>query len=234
MARMVGTPQALILSVAVFVGGHFFLSSVAVREPLIKALGVNGFRMLYSAVALGSLVWAVAAYRAAPVVPLWGDLPALRHLPLLVMPFACILLVAGVSTQNVTMLAGERYLGGTRPLWGIVTVTRHPVLWGIGLWALAHLVANGDEASLAFFGGFAALAFGGMAHIDHRRRAALGSDWGPVALTTSVVPFVAALQKRTAVDWSGIGLARVAGGLALYVVLLLTHGWAIGVPALPG
>jgi uncharacterized membrane protein len=233
MAQMVGTIQALFLAVAVFVGGHFILSSVPVREGLIKAAGVNGFRLLYSVLAFAGLGWTIVAYAAAPVHALWPDTPALRHLPFLVMPFACIFVVAGMTTQNVTMLAGERYLEGPRPLWGIVTVTRHPALWGIGLWAAAHLLANGDEASVILFTGMAILAFGGMAHIDSRRRASLGSAWGPVELTTSVIPFVAAIQGRTRIDWAGIGLARVAGGIGLYLALILTHGWVIGVDLLP-
>lgn len=233
MAPMVGTIQALLLAVTVFVGGHFFLSSVAVRGPVIKAVGISGFRFLYSALALTAFAWMIVAYEAAPQITLWPDNPSLRLLPLLVMPFACILVVCGLTTQNVTMLAGERYLEGPRPLWGIVTVTRHPFLWGTGLWAASHLLANGDEASVILFGGLAILSFGGMAHIDHRRRLALGSAWGPVALTTSVVPFLAALQGRTRIDWAGIGLARVAAGIALYVALILTHGWVIGVDILP-
>ena len=106
------------------------------------------------------------------------------------------------------------------------------MLWGIGLWAVAHLLANGDQASLLLFGGMAILAFGGMAHIDSRRRASLGSAWGPVELTTSVIPFLAAMQGRKRIDWAGIGLSRVAGGLGLYVALILTHGWATGVDIL--
>ena len=49
MAPMVGSTQALLVAVALFVGGHFVLSSVPVREGLIKALGINGFRLIYSA-----------------------------------------------------------------------------------------------------------------------------------------------------------------------------------------
>lgn len=229
MGRMIGTMQALFLAVAAFVGGHFILSSVAVRQGLIKAIGENGFRLLYSAFALATLVWVIAAYGAAPVIVLWPIPLWLWYLPFFVLPFACILLVAAVTTQNVTMIAGERYLDGPRPMWGIVTVTRHPMLWGIGLWAVSHLLANGDQASLLLFGGIAILSFGGMAHIDSRRRASLGAAWGPVALTTSVIPFLAAIQGRTRIDWAGIGLSRVAGGLAVYAAFLLTHGWATGV-----
>ncbi len=233
MAQMVGTIQALFLAVAFFVGGHFVLSSVAVREGLIKALGTNGFRLIHSVFAFAGLAWVILAYRATPLYTIWPDTPALRHIPYAVMPFACIFIVAGLTTQSVTMVAGERYLDGPRPLIGIITVTRHPALWGIGLWAVAHLLANGDEASVVLFGGMAILAFGGMAHIDSRRRASLGSAWGPVALTTSVIPFLAAIQGRTRIDWAGIGLGRVAGGIGLYLALILTHGWVIGVDLLP-
>ena len=77
------------------------------RQPLIKALGTNGFRLLYTAVAAAGIVWVVMAYNAAPRIALWDDSPALRHLALVIMPFACILVVAGFTTQNVTMVAGE-------------------------------------------------------------------------------------------------------------------------------
>ena len=117
---------------------------------------------------------------------------------------------------------------------GILSVTRHPFLWGTGLWALAHLAVNGDAASILLMAGIALLSFGGMWHIDRRRAAALGSAWGPVALTTSVIPFAAILDKRTRLDGAGIGWWRPALGLLLYAVLLLSHGWLLGVPVLHG
>lgn len=229
---MVGTSEALLLAMATFVGSHFALSTLAVRDGVIKLLGENGFRLIYSVVAVASLAWVITAYRAAPDVRLWLDPPQLRYLPIALMPVACILVVAGITTSNVTMFAGERFADGPRPVWGIVTVTRHPALWGIALWAVVHLPPNGNLASLILFGGMAVLCFGGMAHIDQRRRTTLGAAWGPVALTTSVVPFAAALQGRTRIDWAGIGTWRIVGGLALYAALILTHIWAIGVDPL--
>jgi uncharacterized membrane protein len=71
-----------------------------------------------------------------------------------------------------------------------------------------------------------------MAHIDKRREAALGSDWGPVAMTTSRLPFKAVLQGRCELDLAGIGWKRLFGGLALYALLLPAHGWLLGVPLL--
>ena len=143
-----------------------------------------------------------------------------------------LLLVGSLRPSNPTLAGPDMILKGELPVRGFTKITRHPMLWGIGLWAVSHLLANGDQASLILFGGMAILAFGGMAHIDARRRASLGAAWGPVALTTSVVPFLAAIQGRTRIDWAGIGLARVAGGLAVYAAFLLTHGWATGVDIL--
>lgn len=230
---MTGTISSLALAVAVFVGGHFILSSLTVRQPIIDVLGENLFRGLYSLVALGSLVWTIAAYRAAPFTELWPVGAGLMHLPFLLMPVACVLVVAGLTTRTVTMVGGEAMAGDPDRVVGIATITRHPFLWGVAFWAIAHIAANGDLAGLILFGGIAILAFGGMVHIDFRRSVALGSGWGPIAMTTSAVPFLAALQGRSRIDWRGIGWPRLAGGIALYVALPFLHPWIAGVPIGP-
>jgi uncharacterized membrane protein len=78
------------------------------------------------------------------------------------------------------------------------------------------------------------LALGGMAHIDHRRQVALGGLWGPIAMTTSVIPFLAAIQGRGSIDWRGIGWLRPIGGIVLFGALVAAHGWFTGVALLPG
>ena len=72
-----------------------------------------------------------------------------------------------------------------------------------------------------------------MWHIDRRREASAGADWGPVKLTTSAIPFAAIVQGRARFDWAGIGLWRTALSLALYVALLHFHDRLFGVSALP-
>ncbi len=230
---MYGTLQYLLLAMTVFVVGHFVLAGIPVRRSLIRLLGETGFRFLFSVFAVAGLVWIIHAFAIAPREALWPTLPALRWVPVLVMPFACILLVAGVTTRSATMVGGEKLPAAGAPATGILTVTRHPFLWAIVLWSLAHVPPNGDWPSLVLFIGFAVLAFGGMVHIDRRRAAELGAAWGPVVLTTSVVPFVAALQGRTRIDWTGIGWPRALGGIALYVALAVGHQWLIGVPVMP-
>lgn len=230
---MVGTISNLALAVAVFVGGHFFLSSLTVRRPLVRTLGENAFRGLYSLVALGTLVWVIGAYRAAPYAELWPAEAALGAVPLAIMPLASFFFVAGLSTRTVTMVGGEAMASDPDPVTGITTVTRHPFLWGVGLWAAAHLAANGDAASLVLFGGMAVLSFGGMIHIDYRRHATLGADWGPIAMSTSAIPFLAALQGRHPVDWRGIDWSRLFAGLIFYAVLLVLHPWIGGTSVIP-
>lgn len=229
--------EVLVAATALFVGGHFLLSSRALRVPLVRALGPSGFQLAYSALAAVSLVWMIAAYRAAPYIELWAAPPALAWLPILVMPFALILAVAGVTTPSPTMVGAERMVADERPdlpTHGIMTITRHPFLWGVALWAGSHIPVNGDIASLIFLGGLLALSLGGMRHIDQRRASALGAAWGPVELTTSTLPFAAIASGRATLDLPGIGWWRPVVALGLYVVLLHVHGPLIGVSPLPG
>lgn len=229
---MIGTIESLALATAAFVGGHFILSSLPVRQGLMGMAGENGFRGIYTLVAIASFVWMLYAYGAAPYVELWPLNDGLRMVPLVVLPFACLFAVVGITTRTPTGVGGEKLLDDPHPVLGIATITRHPFLWGVALWGIAHMIANGDLASLILFGGFTVLALGGMAHIDHRRRESEGSGWGPVALRTSAIPFVAAIQGRTKIDWAGIGLTRPLAGLAVYVVFLAAHGSLFGVPAI--
>ena len=225
--------ENLIAAASTFVVCHFVLSAMPVRTVFIERLGENGFRALYSVVALATLVWTVRAWGDAPYQELWLPPVWAGHIPLVVMPFAVILLVASLTMPNVTSVGGERAAEGRNPAPGIMSITRHPGLCAIVLWALAHLAANGAAADAVLFGAMIVLAVGGMYHIDLRRQATLESGWGPIALTTSILPFAAALQGRVRIDWAGIGLWRPALGLAVYVVLLLAHDAVIGVGALP-
>ncbi len=67
-----------------------------------------------------------------------------------------------------------------------------------------------------------------------RREASLGAAWGPVKLTTGVVPFAAIANGRAELDWKGIGWWRPAGALALYAALMHAHAWIVGVPVVVG
>lgn len=220
---MLGTIDALLIGLVAFVGGHFALSSPPLRDPTVRQIGEERFRGLYALLALATLIWIVIAYGAAPQVPVWAPPAWTRWIPNLAMPVAAMLLVAGVTTRNPTAVGGEGALDDPRATRGVLTITRHPFLNAVGLWALAHLAANGDLASVLLFGGMAVLAYGGMPSIDSKMRRRVEAAWGPVAMTTSRLPFVAALQGRVRIDWRGIGLWRPALGLVLWAALYGLH-----------
>jgi uncharacterized membrane protein len=146
------------------------------------------------------------------------------------MPLAAILLVAGYSTRNPTAVGMERSARADDPAPGILSVTRHPVMWAIGLWAIGHLIANGDLSSVLFFGSLGALALGGTVLIDRKKQLALGSNWPRLTQVTSNLPFTALLTGRTKLRWREIGVLRVAAGLLLYAVLYLAHPIITGLP----
>ena len=231
---MAGTFVSFVIAGLAFHGSHVVLSSTRLRGNLRDQLGERGYLALYSGVALATFAWFVTAYSHAPVILLWPFLPWMALIPLIVMPFAAILVIGGYTTANPTAVGMERTAGEDDPAPGILRVTRHPVLWGLGLWALSHIVPNGDLASLLFFGSLAALAFGGTVLIDRKKRLALGSNWPRLAEVTSNIPFAAILTGRSRLRPHEIGLLRVVAGVLFFAVLLLAHqlitGRAVVIP----
>jgi uncharacterized membrane protein len=226
-------PQGL-LSLAfaglAFCGSHILLSSTGLRGSLRDQLGERGFLAVYSLTALVTFAWFLVAYAHAPTIILWERREWTALVSVVVMPFAAILLIAGYTTANPTAVGMERIARANDPAPGILRVTRHPVMWAIGLWAVSHLIANGDLRSLIFFGAFAGLSLGGTVLIDRKKQLALGSNWPRLAEVTSNLPFAALIAGRTGLRWREIGLLRIAAGLLLYAVLYRAHGIIAGLP----
>jgi len=228
---MSGSLATLSLAMFAFVGGHILFAGTPLRGMLVELVGGEGrSRGVFSLFSVVTLVWVVTAYAAAPYVMVWPDAHWLRGIPVVVMPFACILLVAGLSTPNPTAVGGERAAELSEPVSGILRITRHPFLWGIALWAIAHALANGDAASLTLFGGMAVLALGGMPSLDAKIARRLGAAWGPIALSSSIIPFLAIARGQNRLALGEIGWMRLLGGLALYALLILVHPWITGKP----
>src|SRR6516162_7184223 len=221
---------SLVIAGIAFCGSHVLLSSTRLRGALRDQLGERGFIAVYSLTSLVVFAWFVAAYATAPTIGLWPRQRWTALVPVSVMPLAAILLVAGYTTPNPTAVGMERSARADDPAPGILRVTRHPVMWAIGLWAASHVIANGDLRSLLFFGAFAALSLGGTLLIDRKKRLALGSDWPRLAEITSNLPFAALVAGRTRLRWRDIGFLRVIAGLLLYAVLYNAHSLIAGVP----
>jgi len=228
---MTGGISHLILASVAFVGGHMVLSTKPVRDPIVGKLGEGPFLGLYSLLMAAALAWMILAFNAAPYHEVWFAPTAVKHLSLSLLIPACIFIVASLTPKSPTAATGHPpdLSGGPK---GIFRITRHPMMWGIGVWALLHLAANGDAASIIFFGAMALLALLGPILIDRRRARLLGADWDAFAAQTSYIPFAAILARRTTANWREIGWFPVLAGIGLYVVILILHESLFGVAPL--
>ncbi|WP_207060670.1 NnrU family protein [Motiliproteus sp. SC1-56] len=212
----------LLVAAGVFVFSHLLPMHPSWRGRLEQRLGERGFLLGYSLLSLAVLAWLGHAFASAPYVLLWPWHPATAWVPVLVMPFACILLVAGLSSSNPFSLGlGAQGYDPGRP--GIVSLTRHPVMWALALWAGSHMPANGDLAAVVLFGLLLLLSLTGTRTIEgNRRRRFRVEQWAVWREGTGNWPSIAS------VDWSGIGPARIGGGLVLYGLLLALHSRLVG------
>jgi uncharacterized membrane protein len=213
--------SVLVVATAVFLLTHF-VTSTPLRARLVGAMGEWPYRGAYSLMALGTLVWMVWAYTHAPREPLWAGL---RDLPRFLMPLAFVLLACGYW-RNPTMVGADALLRSDDPARGIIRVTRHPIMWAIMLWSVAHIMARGELRALIFFGGFLLLAALGTILID--RRKASSADFRRFAAVSSNLPFLAIVQGRNRIVWREIGWLRPALGIALFALVLFIHPWISG------
>lgn len=219
----------LLLAAVLLLATHYGISSTSLRGWLIARIGERPYLALYSIVALGALAWLILAWQRAPYVELWPMTAWSAWLPLIVMPFSLLLLVCGVSTMNPTAIGSPDTLDHAEPARGILRVTRHPFMWGVALWALAHIVPNGDAAAVVLFGTFAGLALIGTRLIDRKFAARRGAQWLRLTAVSSNIPFAAIAGGRQRFVFAEIGWTRLGAALALYVVLLTIHPWLFGV-----
>ena len=134
----------LILGIVVFLGAHTFTTMRAARGRAIATMGEGPYKIAYSVVSLAGfalIVWGFHLYRASGLIALWYPPIWTRHLTISLMWFAFVAL----ACMNP---APGRIRG-----W-----LRHPMLAAIKIWALAHLLANGDLGGLVLFGSLLAWA----------------------------------------------------------------------------
>lgn len=160
----------LIIGLAVFLGVHSTrIVADGWRTASLARIGEMPWKAIYSLLSIAGFVLIVIGYGAArqsPVVlytpPLWT-----RHVAALLTLPAFILLAAAYVPRN----AIKRAIG-------------HPMVAGVKIWALAHLLANGTLADVLLFGGFLLWAVLSFTAARRRDRAA-GTAYpaGPVART---------------------------------------------------
>ena len=186
----------LIIGIIVMIGIHLVPTFPELRERLVGQLGQNGYRLLFSVVSTLGLVLLIWGFAKAPVVQVWSPPSWTRYVAMVLMLPVFVLLIAA-------------YVPGQ-----IKAKVKHPFVDAISTWALAHLIANGDFASILLFGSF--LAYSVFDRITLKRRPATG-------LVT--IPETGPVRND---------VISVVGGLLLYVVFLLwLHPLLIGTSPLP-
>ena len=130
----------LILGLALFLGAHLFTRARRLRANAIARVGEGPYKLAYSLVVALGLVVIVLGWRAAPFVEIWSPPAWTRHLAALLVWPAFILFASSHMPSRIRSAA------------------KHPMLAGVKLWATAHLLANGDLASVILFGSLLAWA----------------------------------------------------------------------------
>jgi len=225
--------QELLIRLGVFIAFHILPAIGPLRRFLVKALGSRIYTVLYSALSVALLVWVGDAYIHADSELLWPMWAWTRWVPAVAMVPACVLLVGSLTHSNPLSVGVKADIFDPRRP-GIVSVTRHPLMWAFVLWAFAHMAPNGDSTSVVMFGFFVLLGLAGPKILDAKKRRQLGAEkWTEWAAATSNIPFWAALRGRTKIDWKPIIWGPGIGGLVLYVILMGAHPFIIGLSPLP-
>ena len=150
--------------------------------PGLRAqLGDNGGKAVVTVLSFAAIYLMVKGYRAADVVPLWSPPAFLIHINNLLMVVAVVLL---------NMRANR----GVMRTW-----MRHPMLTAVKTWAVAHLLVNGDLASVILFGGILAWAVVDVIMINR-----MEPDWqrpAPGPVKNDVIYVAASLVLLAAIAW---------------------------------
>ncbi|WP_029003391.1 NnrU family protein [Azorhizobium doebereinerae] len=185
----------MLLGLVLFLGVHVVSSLPGLRAGLIAQVGEGPYKGFYSLLAASGVLLTAYGYglwRAAGPAVLWTPPLAMRHVTMGLMLLAAIALVAAYVPSHIK------------------AKLKHPMLVGVKIWALAHLLSNGDVASVVLFG--AVLAWAVYDRISVKRR----------QLPLPVVPQ----------GWTG-DVGAVVGGIVLYLVLAFVfHPLVVGVPVM--
>jgi uncharacterized membrane protein len=223
----------MLLASLLFLGTHLGMSSTVLRGQLVAMLGERGYLAAYSLVAIFTLGYLIWVYGALPRYEyLWLPSPTLYLVAKLMMPFATVLLIGGFMVRNPTAVGMEGLLrepqAGDSLSRGVTRITRHPFQWAVVIWAVAHLIANGDRVSVVFFGTFLILGLAGGVLIDRKKAERLGDAWQPYARATSNVPFAAIARGDNRLVVAEL-IAPVLAGAAVYLLFFWAHPWIAGV-----
>jgi uncharacterized membrane protein len=186
----------LIIGLILFIAPHVLVTQRAMRAQAIARLGEGPYKGLFSLVSIIGVVliaWGFARYRATGWIDVWYPPAWTRHVAVALVWPSIICIVAAYVRGNIQR------------------VLKHPMLVGVKLWAVAHLIANGDLGSIVLFGSI--LAWAVFDRISLKRRTDPGAPPFPTG------------------GWMNDVIAIVVGTIVYLLLGLYFHPYVIGVPA---
>ncbi len=192
-----------------FVGSHFLLSH-PLRRPLARALGERTFLLVYSLVAIGLFGWMAVAFAHAPAGPtLWNGYAWLPwSLASLLTLIALSLFIGSLSGNPALPQANMAGVSARKPM-GVFKITRHPMMWGFAVWALAHAIVAPSPRVLILAGAMAFLALVGAHGQDLRKSELNPREWNVWRKRTSYWPQLSATSELGR-QWLSVPLAWLA------------------------
>ncbi|MEW6595966.1 MAG: NnrU family protein [Pseudomonadota bacterium] len=222
---------ALATAALVFVLLHLLISGTPLRQAIVRVVTEPGFSVLFSIASLASLVWLGFAFKdargSAADHAFWGPTTLTREIALGLQAIAFLFIVPGLTTPTPTAVGQLAVLDRFEPARGMIRITRHPFLWGVTLWAIAHLLVQGKLSDVLLFGTLLLVAVVGTFSIDAKRRRQLGDKWLVFQDRTSNVPFAAILAGRQSLRLAEIDWWRILAAVVVYIGVATVHGGVV-------
>ena len=206
---------------AAFVGTHFAMSHT-LRAPMVRVLGAGGFQITYTVVSFATLGWVYLAFIAAPSADLPGS-GDIGWIAATLITLPAMILLAGSLIGNPalpTPMAEQQARSEPR---GVFRVTRHPMMWSFGLWALSHLVLFWSLRTMITAAAMGLLALVGAKLQDAKKATLMGDAWRAWESRTSYWPRWRELPR--------VGAVPLAAGTVLWLGGTWAHLWKAGIPA---
>jgi len=223
----------LFVAALAFVGFHMVPSS-PLRGWAVQRFGEPVYLLAFSVISTVTLVWLVIAFYGAPRgAQLWYPGAVWTWIQAILMLFALALITSGLGRPNPSAVGQGGAVQRVDVSKGIFAVTRHPVMWGAGLWGVTHIISQPSLRGLLFFGAIFAVAIFGSWRQEQRKAREWGDAWARWRAKTSFWPFAAIIAGRNELNLRAIGYHLLVAAVLLWLGLLHGHGWLFGVNVLP-
>lgn len=199
----------VLIAMSVFVLSHIVIARTSLKAALIERLGERTYLAVYSALSLALLGWVISSVLAADRILLWSASAWSFGFAAVTSLLGFILIGIGTLSPNpFSVTLRKTGFDPERP--GVVGWVRHPIIWGLTLWGLAHIPANGEWPSLVLFAGSAVFGTVGVFAIERRlKRRSEPNNWQQIATGPGHI------------DRSSLLGAII--GLALWIAFLTLH-----------